>query len=146
LSSKGEESLVKLLSGFYRAYYSLDSSFIVSPNKSSPLVHHTPLVISAPPQPSVVQASSTFISTTSMAAPQAPTKIERIITTKYGPLVLPTPLSAMPIGEYQKYMPNFTRTEGIIAKNILNYFIAMLTIWISACMDESFCSKPRWRG
>jgi len=122
LSSKGEESLAKLLSGFYRDSYSLDSSFIVSPKKSSPHIHHTRLVISAPPQPSVIQASSTFISTIAMAAPQAPTKIERIIDARYGPLVLPTPLSSMPTGEYQNYMPKFTGIEGIIAEEHLELF------------------------
>ena len=54
-----------------------------------------------------------------MAGPQAPTKMERIIAARYGPLVLPIPLNAMPIGEYQKYMPKFTSTEGVIAEEHL---------------------------
>jgi len=52
----------------------------------------------------------------------APTKMERIIAARYGPLILPTPLNAMPTGEYQKYMPNFTGTEGVIAEKHLESF------------------------
>jgi len=48
--------------------------------------------------------------------------MERIIAARYGPLILPTPLNAMPIGEYQKYMPKFTGTEGVTAKGHLESF------------------------
>ena len=54
-----------------------------------------------------------------MAGPQEPTKMERIIAVRYGPLILPTPLNAMPTGEYQKYMPKFTRTEAVLAEEHL---------------------------
>lgn len=57
-----------------------------------------------------------------MARPQAPTKMERIIAARYGPLVLPTSLNAMPTGEYQKYRPNFTETEVDIAEEHLESF------------------------
>ena len=50
------------------------------------------------------------------------TKIERIIAPRYGPLVLPVPLNLMPAGEYQKYMPKFTGTEGVIAEEHLESF------------------------
>jgi len=52
----------------------------------------------------------------------APTKMERIIAARYGPLVLLTPLNSMPTGEYQKYMPNFTGIEGVIAEEHLESF------------------------
>src|SRR6202034_3833825 len=39
-----------------------------------------------------------------------------------GPLVLPTPLNAMPTGEYQKYRPNFIGTEGVTAEEHLESF------------------------
>ena len=97
----------------HRAPYSLGSPFVLSPKEASPPIHHTPLVLSGTPQPSVIQTSSTIIATIAMVAPQAPTKIERIIATRYGLLVLPTPLNAMPIGESQKYMPKFTMTEVV---------------------------------
>ena len=57
-----------------------------------------------------------------MARPQAPTKMERIIAAKYGPLILPTPLNAMPTREYQKYMPKFTGTKGVTTKEQLESF------------------------
>ena len=51
-----------------------------------------------------------------------PTKMERIIAARYGPLVLPTPLNTMPTGEYQKYRPKFIMTEGVIAEEHLESF------------------------
>lgn len=57
-----------------------------------------------------------------MAGPQAPTKMERIIAVRYRPLILPTPLNAMPTGEYQKYMPKFIGTEGFIAEEHIESF------------------------
>jgi len=57
-----------------------------------------------------------------MASPQAPTKMERIITARYGPLVLPTPLNEMPTGEYHKYMPKFTGTKGVTTEEHLQSF------------------------
>lgn len=45
--------------------------------------------------------------------------MERIIATRYGPLVLPTPLNAMATREYQKYMPKFTGIEGVTVKEHL---------------------------
>ena len=51
-----------------------------------------------------------------MAGPQEPTKMERIIVARYGPLI---PLNAMPIGQYQKYMPKFTRNEGVTTEEHL---------------------------
>ena len=46
-----------------------------------------------------------------MVGQQALTKIERIVAAKYGPLVLPVPLNAMPVGDYQEFMPKFTGVE-----------------------------------
>lgn len=88
------------LSEIYKAPYSLGSPFVVRPKETSPPIHHTPLVLSITHQPSVIQTSNTLIATIAMAGPQAPTKMERIIAARYGPLVLPTPLNAMPTGEY----------------------------------------------
>ena len=51
-----------------------------------------------------------------MAGQQAPTKIERIVAARYGPLVLPTHLNAMPVGDYQEFMPKFTGAEGVIVE------------------------------
>jgi len=57
-----------------------------------------------------------------MAGQQAPTKIERIVAARYGPLVLPVPLNPMPVGEYHKYMPKFTGTEGVTTEEHLEAF------------------------
>ena len=57
-----------------------------------------------------------------MASQQAPMKMERIIAARYGPLVLPIPLNAMPAREYHKYMPKFTGTEGVTTKEHLESF------------------------
>lgn len=112
----------EIISEIHRAPYSLGSSFIVIPKEASPLIHHTPLVLSITRQPFVIQTSNTLIATTAMAAPQAPTKMERIIAARYGPLILPTPLNAMPTGEYQKYMPKLTGAESVTAEEHLESF------------------------
>ena len=109
-------------SQIHKTPYSLVSPFVVSPKGASPLIHHTPLVSSITPPPSVIQTSSTLLVTTVMAGPQAPTKMERIIAARYGPLILPTPLNVMPTREYQKYMPKFTGTEGVTAEEHLESF------------------------
>jgi len=114
-NSSSEEKISKI----HRAPYSLGSPFIVSPKEASSPIHHTPLVLSVTPQPSVIQTSNTLIATTAMAAP---TKMERIIAARYGPLVLSTHLNAMPTGEYHNYMPKFTRTEGVTTKEHLESF------------------------
>ena len=41
---------------------------------------------------------------------------------RYGPLVLPTPLNAMPTREYHNYRPNFSRTEGVTTEEHLESF------------------------
>lgn len=110
------------LSEIHKAPYSLGSPFVVSLKETSPPTHHTPLALSITRQPSVIQIASTLFSTITMAGLQPPTKMERIIAARYGPLVLPTPLNAIPTGEYQKYMPNFTGTEGVIAEEHLESF------------------------
>jgi len=57
-----------------------------------------------------------------MANQQALTKIERIVAARYGPLVLPTPLNAMPAGDYQEFMPNFIGEEGVSVEEHLKSF------------------------
>ena len=55
-----------------------------------------------------------------MAAPL--TKMERILVARYAPLNFPNPLSAMPTGDYLKYMPNFTREGDFTAEEHLEAF------------------------
>ena len=43
-----------------------------------------------------------------MAAQNQPIDMmDRMVATKYAPLVLPHPLNALPGGDYQKYFPRF---------------------------------------
>ena len=67
----------------HKAPYSLGSPFVVSPKETSPHIHHTPLVLSVTPHPSIIQTASTLLATIVMAGPQAPTKMERIIAARY---------------------------------------------------------------
>ena len=68
--------------------------------------------ISLPPPPSQLLAISILPSSilpipiSNMAAPQL-TKMERILVARYAHLNFPNPLSAMPTGDYLKYMPKF---------------------------------------
>ena len=106
----------------HKAPCALSSPLDLNLKKASHIVHHFPLSLSFVPQSSVIQTNNTLPSTLVMAGQQAPTKMERIITARYGPLVLPVPLSAMPAGEYQKYMPKFTGTEGVTVEEHLESF------------------------
>lgn len=57
-----------------------------------------------------------------MAGHQSLTKIEKIVAARYGPLVLPVPLNAMPAGDYQEFMPKFTGVEGVTTEENLEAF------------------------
>jgi hypothetical protein len=118
LSSKGEGNLALLLGQFYRASYfppysgnTFQGSHPTSASTSFLSEVKPPLSI-IPPMPSQLSSTKTssFASTPkiSMAAPL--TKMEQILANRYAPLVLPNPLSSMPTGDYQKYMPKFTRS------------------------------------
>lgn len=48
--------------------------------------------------------------------------MERIIAARHVPQVLPVPLNAMLVGEYQKYMPKFTGIEGVMNEEHLESF------------------------
>ena len=82
--------------------------------------------ISLPPSPfqlppAPVSPSSTFsIPISNMAAPL--TKMERILVVRYAPLNLPNPLSAMPTGDYLKYMPKFTGEGDFIEEEHVEEF------------------------
>ena len=57
-----------------------------------------------------------------MAAPL--TRMEQILANRYAPLVLPNPLSTMPTGDYQKYMPKFTGAGEYTAEEHIEAFYA----------------------
>ena len=110
------------ISEIHKASYSLGSPFSLSPKEASPPTHHIPLVLSVTPQFPTFQIASALVSTTAMAGPQALAKMERTIAARYRPLVLPTTVNAMPTGEYQKYVPKFTGTEGVTTEEHLESF------------------------
>lgn len=56
------------------------------------------------------------------AIPPPLTKMQKILAAKYGPLVLPNPLNAMPTGDYQKYMPKFTGEGDVTAEEHIEAF------------------------
>jgi hypothetical protein len=57
-------------------------------------------------------------------AGQTQTRMEQILANRYAPLILPNPLSAMPTGDYQKYMPKFTGAGEYTAEEHIEEFYA----------------------
>jgi hypothetical protein len=49
-------------------------------------------------------------------------KMEAIVVARYAPLILPQPMNSLPVGDYLKYMPKFTREEDITAEEHLSSF------------------------
>jgi len=70
----------------------------------------------------MIQTATTLLATIAMAGLQARTKMEKIIAARYGPLILPTPLDAMPLREYHKCRPKFTWNEGVTIEEHLESF------------------------
>jgi hypothetical protein len=95
LSAKGEVSLARQLANFYRASY--HTSF---PSEGSPPSHSLNVEDSK-------KKLSPFSPLIIMGAPPPLTKMKQILAARYAPLILPNPVSAMPTGDYQKYMPKF---------------------------------------
>jgi hypothetical protein len=130
LSSKGEENLALLLSQFYKASYFPPTfetsaqgevrqpSYSNSGNTSPP---SSPTSSSFPPS-SPASSLSVSITKTIMAAPL--TRMEQILANIYAPLVLPNPLSAMPTGDYHKYMLKFTGVGEYTAEEHIEAFYA----------------------
>ena len=112
-STDSNTSSEEKLSEIHKSTYYLGSPFSLSLKETSAPIHHTPLVLSVTLQPSIIQTANTLLTTIAMVGRQAHTKMDRIIVSRYRPLILPTPLNAMPTGEYHKYMPKFTGTEGV---------------------------------
>ena len=78
-----------------------------------------PILPQLPPTPTA-SSSALSIPTSNMVAPL--TKMERILVSRYAPLIFPNPLSAMPIGDYLKYMTNLTGEGYFTAKEHLEAF------------------------
>jgi hypothetical protein len=110
LSAKGEENLAGQLANFYRASY--QTSF---PLEDSPLSHSSSVEDSK-------KKPSPFSPLIVMAAPPPLTKMQQILAARYAPLILPNPVSAMPTGDYQKYMPKFTGEGDVSAEEHIEAF------------------------
>jgi ribonuclease HI len=132
LSSRGEENLASLLSQFYKASYFPSTSetavqsevrqaFIPNSGNLSP-PSSPPSYLSPPLSPT--SSSSSSIIKTVMAGQVPLTRMEQILANRYAPLVLPNPLSAMPTGDYQKYMPKFTGAGEYTAEEHIEAFYA----------------------
>jgi ribonuclease HI len=120
LSSKGEENLALLLGQFYKAsYFSSISENSAQGEVRQPFYSNSG---SSSPPSSPTSSSSVSITKTVMAAPL--TRMEQILANRYAPLVLPNPLSAMPTGDYQKYMPKFTGAGEYTAEEHIEAFYA----------------------
>jgi hypothetical protein len=120
LSSKGEENLALLLGQFYKAsYFSPISETSAQGEVRQPFYSNSG---SSSPPSSPTSSSSVSITKTVMAAPL--TRMEQILANRYAPLVLPNPLSAMPTGDYQKYMPKFTGAGEYTAEEHIEAFYA----------------------
>jgi hypothetical protein len=57
-----------------------------------------------------------------MAIPPPLTKMQQILATRYVPLILPNPVSAMPTGDYQKYMPKFIGEGNVSTEEHIEAF------------------------
>lgn len=100
----------------------VSSPLNLSPKKGFHSAQNIPLSLPSIALLPTIQFASILPHIPIMAGQQAPTKIERIVAARYGPLVLPVPLNPMLVGEYKKYMPKFTGTEGVTAKEHLEAF------------------------
>jgi hypothetical protein len=110
LFAKGEENLVEQLANSYRASYHTSFPLEDSPSSNFPSVEESEKRLSL--------LSPFFI----MAAPPPLTKMQQILAARYAPLILPNPLSSMPTGDYQKYMPKFTGEGDVTTKEHIEAF------------------------
>jgi hypothetical protein len=131
LSSKGEENLALLLNQFYKASYfpstfetvvqsEVRQSFTSNSGNLSP--PSSPPDYPYPPLSPTSSSSSSIIKT--IMAGQTQTRMEQILANRYAPLILPNPLSAMPTGDYQKYMPKFIGVGEYTAEEHIEAFYA----------------------
>jgi hypothetical protein len=110
LSAKGEENLAEQLANFYRDSYQTSFPLENSPPLHSPSVEESKKKLS-PLSPLII-----------MATPPPLTKMQQILAARYAPLILLNPIAAMPIGDYQKYMPKFTGEGDVTTEEHIEAF------------------------
>jgi hypothetical protein len=79
-------------------------------------------------------------------------RMDAILVTRYAPLVLPQPLSALPAGGYLKKLPNFTGEGDIIVEEHLaafysyddNYVIVDEDVWMSIFVHSLYGEARKW--
>jgi hypothetical protein len=111
LSAKGEKNLDEQLTKLYIASYK--TSF---PSESS-----SPFKLNPPN----VEESEKILSPLSpiiMVAPPPLTKMQQILDARYAPLIFPNPVSSMPIGDYQNYMPKFIGEGDVTVEEHIEAF------------------------
>lgn len=111
LFTKGEETLAKQLAEFYLA-----SQAISDTSETSCHFQFNP------PITAELVGTNTINQPIIMSAAPPLTKMQRILAARYAPLVLPNPLHAMPTGDYQKYMPKFTRDGDVTVEEHIEAF------------------------
>ena len=132
LSSKGEENLALLLGQFYSASYfppySGNFSQGIHPTSASPSflseVRQPLFIVSPIPSQSSSSEASSSASTLKITMVVPLTKMEQILANRYASLMLPNPLSVVPTGYYQKYMPKFTGSEDYTVEEHIEAFYA----------------------
>jgi hypothetical protein len=117
-----------LLGQFYKVSYFPP----ISENFAQSEVRQSFFINSAiPSQPSSLE-NSFSASTPNIGMFILLTKMEKILANRHAPPVLPNPLSAMPTGDYQKYMPKFTRAgDYTVEENIEAFYSYAKNINIS---------------
>ena len=80
------------------------------------------------------------------------TKMERILVASYAPLNFPNRLSAMPTGDYLKYMPKFTGEGDFTTEEHLEAFysyadninIEQEDVWIRVFVQSLYGQARKW--
>jgi hypothetical protein len=78
--------------------------------------------------------------------------MEIIIVVRYASLVFPNPLNAMPVGDYQKYMPKFSGAEEVTTKEHIELFYSYVDnlnitdedVWMRVVLQSLDGEARRW--
>ena len=87
-----------------------------------------------------------------MAGQQPVDMMDRMVASRYAPLVLPHPLNALPRGDYQKYLPSFNGQGETIVEEHWNAFIShadnqnieVKDVWMSMFVQSLDGEVRKW--
>ena len=79
-------------------------------------------------------------------------RMDAIVAARYAPLLLPQPLNALPLGDYLKYMPNFTGEEDVTTREHLVAFYSYVDnqnienedVWMRVFIQSLFGEARKW--